>query len=87
MRLKNLQVFAGLIQGRILPRDQTGDDFLVLEHNLQSRQAFRRCLEIFEQTGRAWKPERERVEMARQRLQALGVGMMARRDGEIGFDP
>ncbi|MBS2040609.1 hypothetical protein JST97_36820 [bacterium] len=53
----------------------------------EARQAYRRCLEIFEQTGRAWKPERERVEMARQRLQALGVGMVARRDGEIGFDP
>ena len=51
----------------------------------EARQAYRRCLEIFDQTGRAWKPERERVEMARQRLQALGLGA-ARRDGEIGFD-
>ena len=51
----------------------------------EARQAYRRCLEIFESTGRAWKPERERVEMSRLRLQALGPGA-ARRDGEIGFD-
>lgn len=51
----------------------------------EARLAYRRCLEIFESTGRAWKPKRERVEMARLRLQAPGSGP-ARRDGEIGFD-
>ncbi|MBX3167521.1 MAG: hypothetical protein KF760_08910 [Candidatus Eremiobacteraeota bacterium] len=51
----------------------------------EARKAYRHCLEIFEYTGRAWKPERERVEVARLRLQALGSSA-SRRDGEIGFD-
>ena len=51
----------------------------------EARRAYRRCIEIFQETGRAWKPERDRVETARQRLQALGLGA-ARCDGEIGFD-
>ena len=51
----------------------------------EAREAYRHCVEIFEYTGRAWKPERERVEMARLRLQALGSSASGR-DGEIGFD-
>ncbi|MBN9419073.1 MAG: hypothetical protein J0I12_26705 [Candidatus Eremiobacteraeota bacterium] len=48
----------------------------------EALQAYSRCVEVFDLQGRAWKPERERVEFARQRLLSLGA---TRPNGEIGF--